>query len=141
MNLACHERQIADASKQCIFFSFYCNVKFSGALRAPKSTYKIPSFLIVFRVFGPPVGDPITKTRLESFLGTVRSYLTSFNMGSFIWTPFVPIITLFGTLKTGPNCLRLPKPIFFGAQLFGTLFFWEQLFGTPYFGLFGTPPS
>ena len=78
-----------------------------------------------FHVFGPPVGDPITKTHLESFLGTVGSYLTSFNMGSFIRTPFVPIITLFGTLKTGPKCLRLPKPIFFfflggGGQLFGT---------------------
>ena len=58
------------------------------------------------------MGDPITKTRLESFLGTVRSYLTSFTTGSFIWAPFVPVITLFGTLKTGPNCLRLQKPFF-----------------------------
>ena len=64
----------------------------------------------VFPFFGPPVGDPITKTRLESFLGTVRSYLTSFNMGSFIWTPFVSIITLFWTLKTGPNCLCQAQP-------------------------------
>ena len=84
------------------------------------------------------MGDPITKTRLESFLGTVRSYLTSFTTGSFIWTPFVSIITLFGTFETGPNCLRAPEPIFFWAQLFETLVFWEQLFATPVLDFFGT---
>ncbi len=91
----------------------------------------------IFQFFGAYMGDPITKTRLESFLGTVRSYLTSFNIGSFIWTPFVPIIALFWTLKTGPNCLRLPKPIFLGEQFFGTLFFGEQLFATPVLDFLG----
>ena len=84
------------------------------------------------------MGDLNTKTCLESFLGTVRSYLTSFNQGSFIWTPFVSIITLFGTFKTGPNCLRAPEPIFFWAQLFGILVFWEQLFATPVLDFLGT---
>ena len=79
------------------------------------------------------MGDPITKTRLESFLGTVRSYLPSFTTGSFIWTPFVPIITLFGTLKTGPNCLRLPKPIFCGGKIFEEGNFFDENYKLPAF--------
>ena len=35
-----------------LYAPVYYNVTFSGALRAPKSTSKIPSFLIVFRVLG-----------------------------------------------------------------------------------------
>ena len=96
-----------------------------------------------FHVFGPPVGDPITKTRLESFLGTVRSYLTSFTTGSFIWTPFVPIITLFGTLKTGPNCLCQAQPsqnrLFCGSSFLGPCFFWSSFLGPPVFDLWDPP--
>ena len=48
---------------------------------------------------------------LGSFLGTVRSYLPSFTTGSFLWTPFIPMITFSGTLKSTPNGRRLPKPV------------------------------
>ena len=95
------------------------------------------------------MGDPITKTRLESFLGTVRSYLTSFNMGSFIWTPFVSIITLFWALKTGLFCLcqaqPSQKPIFLREDSQGGHLFDEKIEDAGRFfthnGVLVAPPS
>ena len=58
----------------------------------------------------------------------------------------MPIITLFGILKTGPNCLRLPKPIFLGGKtLEEGSFFDEKIKGAgqnlTHNGVLVAPPS